>query len=196
MVGAWNPRIFTADWLSNNVFRVANVGVEVPTNPGFPYRFTANNVQIVPSASRVVFTPSLFDDATLNEMERQAIALLEALPHTPLAGVGTNFGFIEPEPNPDLLHHFDLSDTGEIAVAGYAVTATVINRTLSWDGGSMNFTLSLQNNRVLADFNLHRAVANCTQAAASLLGSIVQDANRARTFLQQAYAFNLTAEVA
>lgn len=196
VVGAWNPRIFTVDWLAANVFGVPDVGVEVPTNPGFPYRFTGRRVQLVPSGNRLVFSPLAFDDDTLTEVERQCVAALEALPHTPLGPVGMNFGYVEEHPSRDLLRHFELSDIAEIATAGYTVLMTEINRRLGFDGGSMNFKLSLVTNRVLADFNFHREFANCQQAAATLRGSILRDVARARAFLQQAYASNPTAEVA
>jgi hypothetical protein len=196
VVGAWNPRIFTVDWLSANVFRVPEVQVEVPTNPGFPYRFTGRGVQLVPSSTRLAFSPLAFNDDTLTELERQCVAVLEALPHTPLGAVGTNLGYVQEHPPGDLLRHFELSDLAEIATAGYTVLTTEINRRLGFDGGSMNFKLSLVTNRVLADFNFHREAASCQQAAAMLRGSILSDVNRARTFLQQAYASNLTAEVA
>ena len=52
--------------------------------------------------------------------------MLRELPHTPIAGVGVNFGFIEAVPEAAMLRHFDLVDNAALGQADYAVAETTL----------------------------------------------------------------------
>jgi hypothetical protein len=188
LAGAWNPRIFTPDWLATNVFNLANISLEFPIQPLAPYRFHGNNVTIVPSQDRVVLAPENLRDETLVEMEHQAIRILELLPHTPLSAVGTNYRFMEDELVDPLRRVFGVADEGDLAAAGYGVSETQVSRKLTWDGGSVTFRLTRVAAGVTADFNFHRPLTAAATAVDQLRDAVLRDRNRAADILQSIYA--------
>jgi hypothetical protein len=194
LAGSWNPRIFSAEWLSKHIFGENELQVEFPDEPFAPYRFTARNVRITPSTHFVALVALDYGDATLRELERQARVILETLPHTPISAIGVNYGFVEEDPSPELLRVFTASDTAELATAGYSTDAVEVARRLIYDGGSFNLKLAWGEGRVMADFNFHREVTLCSEAAAALENSVLPNRDRSIALLSSAYASTVEME--
>jgi hypothetical protein len=188
LAGAWNPRIFTPAWLTANVFHSQSLSVEFPVQPLAPYRFSANGVMIVPSHSRVILSPQNLRDETLAELERQAINVLELLPHTPLEGAGTNYRFDEADPSDALRRIFDFPDAGDVAAAGYTVPHAEISRLLTWDGSSVTFKLTRGASGITASFNFHLPATAAATAVEHLRGAVLRNRDRAADILAATYA--------
>ncbi|HEX6965881.1 MAG TPA: hypothetical protein VF166_08770 [Gemmatimonadaceae bacterium] len=195
LAGAWNTRLFTPQWLAEHVFQQRELQVEFPDRAGLPYRYIAENVRITPSANQVVLSPLVLTDGALQEAERQAVRILRTLVHTPVSAFGTNFGFAEEAPTADALRLFSLGDSAELATAGYTIESTDIRRRLIYGDGDLNFTLSLVEGQVRTDFNFHQPVASSAEAARLLDGTVLRNRDRAVALLQDAYNFDITAEV-
>jgi hypothetical protein len=195
LAGAWNPRIFTTEWLARCIFEnEPNITVEYPVVQGQPYRFGARAVKLIASPTYVILSPQNLSDDTLRETERQARAVLEALQHTPLEGVGTNYRFVEPEPTADILRLFELGDAADLATAAVATDRMEITRIYNLEEITVSFKLSLYDGNVFADFNFHRNVADGAHAAKALENRVLANRDHALGLLTAVYDLDLIAE--
>lgn len=95
VVGAWNPAILQADWLTNEFPEITPsplcVEIEVQTNN---IRFDFSDFYLLPSNNRLVFIPkNNVDDTVLSRISILAKGIYDRLKFTPLGAVGSNFFF-------------------------------------------------------------------------------------------------------
>lgn len=203
--GAWNPRIFTPEWLIRHIFAEGQepdpgtqIKVEFPLQSGQPYRYSMAGIRIIPSLSRVVLAPLDHADATLMTLERAAIALLNTLSHTPISAFGLNFRFVEEHPEDDVLELFRTqADVGRYATTGKAVEEQSLTRRMDVDRSRLAVTVAWGGDEgVVADFNFHRDAASCEHAVELLTGTVARDLATATGILTEVYHFELVMEAA
>ena len=205
ILGAWNPRIFTPEWLIRHVFAGGQepepgtqIGVEFPLQSGQPYRYSAAGIRIIPSLSRVVLAPLDHTDTTLETLERAAVALLNRLSHTPISALGINFKFVEPHPENGILELFQgNADIGRYAANGNAVEEQSITRRMDVNRSRLAVTVAWGGDEgVVVDFNFHRDAASCEHAVELLTGTVATDLATAMGILTEVYRFELVMEEA
>lgn len=205
ILGAWNPRIFTPEWLIRHIFAEGQgpdpdtqIKVEFPVQSGQPYRYSAAGIRIIPSLSRVLLAPLDHSDATLGTLERAAVALLNALSHTPISAFGINFQFVEPHPENEILDLFqDDADIGRYAATGNAVEERSFTRRLEVNESRLTVAVAWGGDEgVVVDFNFHRDAGSCEQAVELLTGALARDLGTATAILTEVYHFELAMEAA
>ena len=135
-------------------------------------------------------------DASLTKIERIAIQILEALPHTPIRGAGINFGFLEKDPSPELVQLFKFTDTNRLADAEFVVSGAYLKRNLRFDEDrQLNLALELRSDDALSiDVNFHGEGSNAEATIQHLKGHVVELKNRVIALLANAYGLVLTQE--
>jgi len=203
ILGGWNPRIFTPEWLLRHVYEVGEadiertqVKVEFPLEPGRPYRYSASGIRITTSLSRVMFEPLDSGEATLQLMERAAIALLNTLPHTPVSAFGINFKFVDEHPEKDVVALFPTDDIGALAVIGDEVTEQTLGRETWLDQCRLRVALTLGAEGIAIGFNFHRVAGSCNQAIELLANTVTADLRKAVRILTEVYDIELAMEEA
>jgi len=166
IVGSWNPAILNPNWLSNNVFHVDTVSIEMGLlQPGgIQVSITANNVNIIPYKDRVMIRPLNYESETLDLCDNYARELLTLLPHTPIAAAGVNMSFVLKEDYPDkLIQLFEDDDEGEITNDFASIQQKVYSRKLLLShrqNVELNYkviydNISLANENISLEFNYH-----------------------------------------
>ena len=203
ILGGWNPRIFTPEWLLRHVYEVGDsniegtqLKVEFPLEPGKPYRYSASGVRITPSLTRVMFEPLDPGEATLQLMERATIALLRTLPHTPVSAFGINFKFVDEHPEKDVVALFPTDDIRAFAVIGDEVTEQSLGRETQLDQCRLRVALTLGAQGIVASLNFHRVAEGCNQALELLANTVTADLSKAVRLLTEVYGFELAMEEA
>lgn len=189
-VGQWNPHIFSPQWVGNNLFHVPTVETELAVGPAFTnVRYHTPNLILIPSPDRLIVGLKNFEDATLGLMETTVKNVLQLLTHTPVSGLGINFGFIEDEPAAQLLRSFELTDTGQIGDAGYRVQATSVTRQIVGETATFLLKMTYEDGKVRFHFNFNHPITTAEQGARLLQGRVIECRNLAAAFLDA--VFNL-----
>ncbi|TET35853.1 MAG: hypothetical protein E3J72_10130 [Planctomycetota bacterium] len=98
--GAWNPAIFTIEWLSENFSSLlANHEFETQMRLGGPSEFRQKvihknkeyEVNIYPNPSRLLFQPEQVNEKSLGFIQELSSQIVHTLEHTPLTAAGSNF---------------------------------------------------------------------------------------------------------
>jgi hypothetical protein len=162
VTGAWNPSILVPPFIAKEVFGKdgadVTVEIDIPNVPGLPWRYHMNGITYVPHRNRLEVSPKgEVSDSSLVVVADFVSKLLELLKHTPTSGMGHNFSYEETSPTPNQLAYFDgvrklLLEklTGEVDIGRQesAIQFKQIDHTL-------NLKLSLDNGKLLVDFNFH-----------------------------------------
>lgn len=189
VVGAWNTAIFSPDWIKNHLTRAPHIGIEFAVNaPTLPLRLAFDDIFLLVSPDRLAITPQQVRDDLLAKTQEVATLILDALPHTPVAALGINFRFREPQPAGRLLETFVLTDRGHLADAGAVVRATSIRRGLSVNDDFVNLTLELKpGGEVTAEFNFHHEVDKASSAKERLASGVLRRRDMAIELLRATY---------
>lgn len=186
--GQWNVKIFTPEWLAQHVFLATDVALELNLGPVIQgIRLTNGNMVIYPASDRLIFGVRTIDDLALRRVENGAIAILNLLPHTPLAGVGINFGFVESQPDDDALALFGLNDIGRLSDAGCEIERTELARKMRIGDRVLNLKNSLQDGSMEIDFNFHKDTKTSEEAVAVIREQVLLRRDEAVRLLSDAY---------
>lgn len=196
MVGAWNVRLFSPDWVGRNLLVGHQLSIEVPLNaPGQHMRFTTTSgVILIASDDRVVFG---MQDATSEGMRRAetlAMSLLSILPHTPLRAVGFNFGFDDPAPRDEVTALFRTSDLGKLSNFNCVVERTSIARRLAVEEQLVNVTHTLADGSISVDLNFHHDTTSVADAQAFLADRSEKCLSLAARLMSSVYGATLEEE--
>lgn len=198
VVGQWNPRIFAPPWVAKNLFPSADLGdvqMEVLLLPvDYHARLSVGSVVLIPTNEKVIVGVRSAADEALAAAEDVALRVLDLLPHTPVTGVGVNFGYVEDDPSPRLLGLLGLPDLGELSNYGAQISRTEITRRLQIDTHALNLTLALEDGRVELGLNFHHDTPDTVSAANALRGQVRKLRMLGYNVLQEVYG--LTAEEA
>lgn len=95
-IGSWNTKIFTPIWVANYIFSIKIEDLEGLLNQEeieVGYKNTKNDIFFVPRGSSIEIRLSKFDPEILQEAVKILNRILKELPHTPIKGIGFNFGY-------------------------------------------------------------------------------------------------------
>jgi hypothetical protein len=192
LAGPWNVRLFTPDWVSRNAGVQQPIFVEVQIAIGMGIaRLRTESIVIVPMEDRLILGCRDTRDSTLQEVQRVAIALLEQLPHTPVVGVGINFGFLEANLGQRLTAALEMPDLDFLAAADVQAATTGVIHRLDTPFGALNLTYIAEPGSVRFDLNIHNDVQD-SRAARQVLGRGVLEArNFVVGLLERVYDLHL-----
>ena len=179
LAGAWNPAIFTPDWVHQKLFADDDdLVVEVLCGEISGLRFLSEGVALVVLPGRVQVSPVQNDDESLARAERVATDLLAALPETPRQARGINVVVREPMTE---VYAPLFRDPPSIPAADMQ---TIEARRVGWqfrDGGDqINVQAESGPGGVSIAFNFHRSGKNAEVLGASIAGSVRSSILRTR----------------
>ena len=194
VVGDWNTRIFTPDWVGAKLFEADDLTTEVSLTPGQSMvRFTHAGVRIIPQDDRLVIGVQDIASDTLSRAEEVGVRLLSLLPHTPVTAYGVNFGFLEARPRTALTAVFRASDHKRISEM-YEIGRIELTRTLGLDEGVLNLKHVFDDPTVELHFNFHHQSPEAGLAAEGLRGRVQEYRAVAYRILEEAYALRVNEE--
>lgn len=171
LVGSFNPAILTPQWIARNALGY-EVGQQFQVQMLAPVigfgampQYTFDGITYIPNFQNITFQLANLDNAGRERVASTIATILEQLPHTPIAGIGFNFGFSLPNPNDSVLSLLNASN--ELAEA-FPNGATTVNRnwgnTLTWEESIVSVQAQLDNEVVLIDVNIHHNVTTANDA--------------------------------
>ena len=194
VIGCWNTRLIGIPWISRNLFGGAEVTGEFPVTPGYPPRYSAGRIQILPTEDRLVFRVQEATDQALGELETKAVQTLELLAHTPVQAVGLNLGFREANPFPELAALFERADLGKVLQAGYELKGAGFMYSLERAGGLMNLALTRSEAGIDLAVNYDWRVETAVAAAECIRSRALTLKTEALDLIQKAYGLALEEE--
>jgi hypothetical protein len=187
LAGNWNRFILSPQWSAKNIYDLDELKVEFALNLSLPPRFSSPDVAMVPSSNSVVFMPLQFDDVCLQKAEQFAHNLIDKLPYTPMNAFGINFGFIEENPDADLMSIFDSSDRTKLVEFGCEVDEASIKRKIKYGENIINLTVKKAEEGIVFNFNFHYEVRDASHANEQLKGQVLINKNLAYKMLAEIY---------
>lgn len=197
VTGNWNPGIFSPTWVGQQLLNAEQIEAEATlSNQALAgLRLLSENAIVIPRPDRLVIGARRPTDEALALIEAATARALEILEHTPVTGLGINFGYREENPSEELLHIFDVSDRRGIADFGGELRRTEISREIGLEDGVLNFRVSLQDAHVEAHANFHHQIGNAREASQLLNGLVVQRRDSLLRLLSDVYGLELDEEV-
>ena len=157
LAGFWNRMIFTPEWVAPRLFEQdTQIETVVALLPVLPIIYRDQEAAVEISNARIVCRArDLNNEAGLRRTAAIAQAILDALPETPIQGLGLNFAFREPDPAGDLLELFNFDDSPRLAEDGWEVGERKVIRRLTRDEEVLNLSLTLAADYLDLEFNFH-----------------------------------------
>jgi hypothetical protein len=194
LAGYWNRMIFTPEWVGPRLFgENAQIETVVALLPILPIIYRDNRVAVEIATTRIVCCArDLENEQAVRRSGEVAGIILNALPETPVQGVGVNFAFREQAPDASLLDLFNLGDNARWVEAGWELGERKIVRQLTGDGDTLNLTLSLSGDVLDIDCNFHTMPEdNVTAIAAAAADRVIALRDRATQGLIELYGLEL-----
>jgi hypothetical protein len=192
IAGFWNPAIFRAPWVSERLFRVEQIEVQVPLAPTVPVVFRSPKVALRISSTRLEVMPRSIDADALAAAENAATTALELLGETPVSAVGVNFGFQEDAPAPALLELFNFGDAGRWGGQGWQAQVREVTRKFERDGMTLNVRLIFDGTVVQFDFNFNFEVETAPAAFGKLRDQTLHLRTTATMILHEVYGLEIS----
>lgn len=202
LVGAWNARIFTPQWIAVNEIVGADQEVTVEITFGvapFHSRLKFNRVLLQLSDDKLTLIPTEDTDQAFEDCREAAHKIVGLLPHTPLAAMGIN-RYYECDGLalrvPELAKAFNFEDEASFGKHGWNVGARSIKRVIEKEGYEANFTIEQSENGVIGfGFNFHYTGRNAAQILEVLAEKRASDfTDAAKGFLSNIYGVDLNEE--
>jgi hypothetical protein len=189
--GYWNRMIFVPQWVMHELFHKQEVEKLVPLLPVAPLVYRDDELVLQVVEHQIIVQARKFDDNFLERVEKMACETLEALPKTPVSAIGVNFGFVESNPNDDILKLFNFSDNVEIASLDWNIVTKKITRQLTKDGMTLNLTITHDSpSNIKIDANFHYAVGSADDALERIKGHAVEMYQILITLLKNVYSLH------
>lgn len=158
-VGAWNPAIFSPEWVKNNLAtdKEKDVILAIPMQMTMPSRLTVDQVNIYPSTTSLMIDCTEYGEQSRNACSEKLGIIATLLEHTPVSGVGINFRFaFEISEVPLLTELFSFDDASKIDTSTYQPSSSEIKRSFVLQNSSvLNLKIELQTDKFLCEFNFH-----------------------------------------
>jgi hypothetical protein len=195
LAGFWNRSIFLPEWAFPRLFPgVAEPGNEVTTEvallPALPLIYRDAQVAMEISAGRLAFRPQVMNDECLLRCEAMARSMLQALPETPVHGIGINFGFREHLPPGHMVAMFNDVDDTELGHQGWVIGERKLIRELGRGDDLLRLGTTFGGEAVDFDFNFHNEAgvgANAVALRAVEEGRILRLRDAAVSLLRETY---------
>jgi len=194
ILGYWDPRVITPAWLlQNKLTNSKTIGVALPQNNFvLPPRFEYDDIYLKVSNLKLELAPKFDQNNIFEQIKDNALLILQTLPHTPIQGLGVNFGFIDENPDANLLALFSMSDDAKISDCNFIITTKNIIRSVTFDFDrqeqilNLNFLLT-SNNHVKLDINFHKSVQSTTEVSEFLADGILRFRDKTFNLLNELY---------
>jgi hypothetical protein len=182
VTGIWNVAIFDPSWIVTNVIKGTSLEGKLGTQEifldarGVEVRHTFDTLRLNPAPNRFVIGTTSITNDSLILMQTATVSILEILKHTPITGLGINFGFVCSEPTDDFLQRFAISDDTLLeSVCGGQKIASGIRRTLPVQDMTceLNHMISLSDKGIDLQLNFHYNASKTEQAVAELKKDIL-----------------------
>ena len=196
LAGFWNRMIFTPEWVVPRLFEEdAQIETMVSLLPVLPIIYRDNQVAVEISSARIVCRArDLESEDAVRRSGEVAGIILDALPETPVQGIGINFAFREDVPAADLLDLFSFADNPRWAESGWEVGSRKIVRELTHSGETLNLSLTFDDGCLDIECNFHIAPDNNDRAiatAAVAADRVIELRDRATRTLEELYGLEL-----
>lgn len=184
LVGAFNPAILQPNWIAVHGLGYApeqefQVEILSPVGGVGPNRFSFDGLSYSAGYRNVTLH---LEGSTPEQCARAATAtakVLELLPHTPVNGLGFNFGFSVDEPSNDLLALLSQHDA---LLDSFGAEAEVATRrwgnTLKWQDALVSVDCEMAGHQLVIQLNFHYGTASASEARAILQRDNVVEAHR------------------
>jgi hypothetical protein len=184
LAGAFNPAILVPQWIALNALDIPAgqdlpVQMMAPVGPGFGQaaKYMFAGLSYSPGFQNLTFY--LEGDNNGQRVCDVAARILGLLPHTPISGVGFNFGYMEENPGVQLL---ELLQSGSSLASALGEGTEVVSRSWgnvsSWEGALVSTRAEIRGGSVTVDFNFHYSVQTAGAAATILGRTNIFDENR------------------
>lgn len=171
-VGAWNRAILSPEWIARHGMGhndPVNYELELPVGGfGLPPRFVLLDLRFCVFPNRFEIRPVTQTLACLDLAERTLRAILNRLPHTPVQGVGFNFGCDADAPGDQTLAPLNAVNDLDVLDFAYEVTETTLTSSISFEGRVLNLSRSFSGGKLNLRFNFHHSFSSAAAAAESL----------------------------
>lgn len=198
LAGQWNIRIFRPEWVVQHLLEGKPVEAEVLVVPGENHiRLVEEDLILIPKYDRFIIGVKNWKDDALVKAEALARNVVTLLCHTPLQGIGFNFGFEEEEPKKALLDIFGIKDMNRLSDFGGRIVSTEIKRSLQFDevkDCTVTLKLSLENEKVRVHLNYHQKATSAEVAIPSLGGRFCRYRDYSLELLKTVYDLTLDVE--
>ncbi len=164
LLGAWNPSIFSQDWVLKNLAQneTSNIAMAFPLDdPTAPRKIDFDGVSLFPGRKQLHIVAGTLDPEGLKKCSEIIVKILNLLSHTPVGHCGINFSFEETN-NLDRLEIVqNIGDEDNIDDENYQLMASRISRKFHLnDGNFLNLSLSDIENGMKVEFNYHYELGN------------------------------------
>lgn len=159
IIGAWNPTIFSPEWVSKYLSENGECDVSVAfpiSDPTAPRKISFEEVHLYPGRKQLMISPEQPNLAGMQKCSTIIRKILENLQHTPVSSVGINYAFTENNVTGQIEDALMPSDTAKI-LESRQVRQTNVTRVLSSEGDNyiLNFTLARDIEGYIVAFNYH-----------------------------------------
>ncbi|KKK61593.1 hypothetical protein LCGC14_3012760 [marine sediment metagenome] len=173
IAGKWNRAILTPNGVATRIFDLedgSGVLLAVPFDGVSPYqiRHPDQNIIVVTDESRLQILAAVPDYETLGGAMEAGVRALKKLPETPVTAGGFNLKFRSSEVASDVAALMtDLFDT-RLSDLGYSIVGRSSARSVRFDDGVLNLTLSSDEEGFRLACNFHRESKVTTELEAWL----------------------------
>ena len=196
LIGAWNPSIFSQDWLLKYVCEEGtnDISVAFPIDdPTAPRKIDFNGLSIYPGRKQLVLTPVKPTVEGIKICAEIATKILNVLIHTPIVMCGINFAFEEENNLGDIFGALNLSDENKIDNNSYRLELKNSSRQFRLsDGNILNLMLSDEDSKGQIKFNFHYELGDIIMYRNLLTSARVEGLfSEAVDFCKNVYGLNL-----
>ena len=159
ILGAWNPFIFTPEWVKKHLAtsKESEVTMAISVGSNLPPKLTVEGVNIYPSSNVVILDFEGSGTCALCfKMVEVASKLISLLGHTPLTAVGMNFRyFLDASKSNKITELFSFEDSSKIDSNKYLLKSSEIRRTYSFKDVQLNLGIFTNSEKICVEFNFH-----------------------------------------
>ena len=195
ILGGWNPQIFSNEWMSANLDlpKDTEIITSIPmNNPALPHRIELPNAFLYPSHDRIKVTTNGQTIDNMLYISRLCKKILSLLTHTPVNGIGINFGFITEQTDDLLADKIDISDSTELE-SQYNVLNTEISRALKYNSKvRLNFKTVFSTTSSVITINFHQDTKDIKEYPEILSENNISGYYQAtKTIMENTYGYNV-----
>jgi hypothetical protein len=190
IVGHWNRMIFTPNWVGKKIFKTEAVEVRIPLQMNSPIAYKFQDITLSISERRVIIGMMVLSDECLLLGENIACLIMQQLFHTPLSGIGVNFGFIETKPSTELVEALTFSDDASIDSA-WSVQRKEMARQLEKDNQLLNMSIVRDDSGVEISANFHTEVKSANEAEKAIKDKTLKMKDEFVKLIEQVYKLKL-----
>ncbi len=184
IVGRWNRFILNPEWVSKTLFETDKMQVEFSFDLLLPPRYSIDSIRLTTLDDRVIITPLEYTDDVMQTAEVISLKLINLLPHTPLTGIGFNYGYqCEGSLINQILEFKDKLD----AEVHASMSFISWKRSYKFDDYLLNVEQSKNEDKLFIDFNYHFTNAYFKENLDVLNSKIVELKKRTELIIKNTY---------